>query len=209
MKLKYFIGISFFLLVTVGVASAADYPLTICNLQEDGTPASYQIASINVVNVNVATDSSGGGIITFTAKPSDDILKTYPNLHDGITKIGFPSTITLDAPPVTDDVPNKGTWVDGGLVNEMGGFKVHVWEYHETQIGNDKPNIVTVHFTGGTISDSPVFVAHVVWDKTIVGASSCFYSNTTQRIPEFPSMILPVAAILGILIIFGRRKSSE
>ncbi len=32
------------------------------------------------------------------------------------------------------------------------------------------------------------------------------YEPTTTSIPEFPSMIMPIAAVLGMLVIFGRKK---
>jgi hypothetical protein len=30
--------------------------------------------------------------------------------------------------------------------------------------------------------------------------------NTSTNIPEFPSVAVPVAAILGLVVIFGRKK---
>ncbi len=34
------------------------------------------------------------------------------------------------------------------------------------------------------------------------------YPKSTTNVPEFPSIVLPVAAILGLVMIFGRRKNT-
>jgi len=33
------------------------------------------------------------------------------------------------------------------------------------------------------------------------------FTSGSGSIPEFPSIVLPVAAVLGLMVIFGRRKN--
>ncbi|AKB61302.1 hypothetical protein MSMAP_1317 [Methanosarcina mazei SarPi] len=73
------------------------------------------------------------------------------------------------------------------------------YEYDDAQ--DHKVTEVVVVFSG-TITGTPTFAAHVQW-----GSGSAFFGpGDTTQIPEFPTMALPVAAILGLMFIFGRKK---
>lgn len=56
----------------------------------------------------------------------------------------------------------------------------------------------TVYATGYDPAGKPIGVAsEIAW----------YVVNTNVSVPEFPSVVVPVAAILGLVVVFGRRKT--
>jgi hypothetical protein len=67
--------------------------------------------------------------------------------------------------------------------------------YENSQITFHEPNYIGIYVTDANNNKVATY------GKTIYIA----YPNTS--IPEFPSIALPVAAVLGLVMIFGRRKT--
>lgn len=89
------------------------------------------------------------------------------------------------------------TWQAKGY-KQMDGFG----RYYEYDSPGSSATSVTITFSD-TISGIPNLAAHVAW-----GTGSSFFAGsgaTSIPIPEFPTLVLPVAVVLGILVILNSR----
>lgn len=59
--------------------------------------------------------------------------------------------------------------------------------------------------TGGDVTIS-VYKGYISEDNFVIGKTVSVASVTATPIPEFPTIALPVAAVLGLIFIFGRKK---
>lgn len=205
MRLKFIIGILALLLLMVSTASAET--LGNCN-----NPVALKDVSV--------TASPSSGEVTFEVTPIKGSGVTYAWLKDvGIptdyTKIGKTEyssvTVATDGAVKDEDGNDVEYDVDAGT---MAGFIVVKVALPGGE--NDGVSKVTVTYSG-TIPSDPVFVAHACWTPWISGqydsngaqlTSAMFSSggNPPTQVPEFPTVALPVAAILGLMFIFGRKK---
>lgn len=199
------IGVLLFLLIAVSSASAYELGQT--------TDATSNAASIGKVDV---TAVYSGNTITFTAK----------DLNGGsadIKQVGFMidpskvSTITDSAGitwyPNPDTSKNaKNNVLTAGQMDGLGTYSTTAVDVDES--ASTKASVVTVTLkSGNNVADLitkndhvPGFetCAHVAWTGGTAGVGgSAFVSG---NIPEFPTVAAPVAAILGLLFISGRKR---
>jgi hypothetical protein len=61
--------------------------------------------------------------------------------------------------------------------------------------------------TGDGIGDTPFTLATGIGDPApLMQPASNYFGDSGPSIPEFPSIALPVAAVLGLVAVFGRKK---
>lgn len=182
MKLKFIIGMLICFISLTGTALAADtIYLNVDNIKGAG---------VDVQTVTATLDSANS--ITFRTVPVDS------NPQGWFMGVGIPKGYTVSA--VIDS--NGNSLGSGWSIKEnsqMDGFGRFL---ECTTTGENKPTWVTVTFSDGVITTDTKLCAEVAW-----GTGSCFFSNGEQtEIPEFPSIALPVAAMLGLMFVFGRKK---
>ena len=196
MKLIHIIGI-LFLILSVGCASATQITLVA------NTGITFEKVTVTY------NDPSNPNKIIFEATRDNTLSPFPPNPWFFYVGLVDGTGITINPGDITD---NSGhVWSDGGQQNIL-GVNYHIYEINENN--QHTASIVTIPYTG-TISGTPQFGAHVAWGVAYPAGSNAessakFYSGSTTppntNVPEFPTVVLPVAAILGILIIFGRRN---
>lgn len=171
------IGVLVCFLATASTASAEGFDLSLCN--ENGGTSIERVYS-----------SYGGSSITIS-------VTDFTSAKGRIDKVGF----VLSPFTTATVVDNKGkTWdaKDKGKTSQMGGFG----QYYEYDRIGSKATSVTITFSG-PITGTPRLAAHVAW-----GTGSAFFAGPgpTNNIPEFPSVALPIAAVMGIMFIFVIRR---
>lgn len=198
MKLKYIIGILALLLLTVGTASAAIV-----------VPVNYYKNDIgDTYPENVAiTATFSGDTVTVKAAPVNGATTLPPNFDiQGIylrVNHATGDTARNDDPSATGE-----TWSYTGssiptLGNLFGVFQpVSAWE-GKTNIKSGGPIVITHPNIESEIAsvDGYKIVVKISWN----GDLSNWVGGDTN-IPEFPTVALPVAAILGLMFVFGRKK---
>jgi hypothetical protein len=172
------IGIFVCLLAIVGTATA-----TVLN-SNDGS-------NVELVSTTISTTHVAGDTVTFSVVP----LSGQP--AGWISKVGY-NVPSLDVISITDN-KNNGWEKKGNKPQPMfNGMK-----FNEYDIDHQDHEVTSVKIVfSGTITGTPTFAAHVQWGT----GSAYFGPGGTTQIPEFPSMALPIAAIMGIMFIFGRRR---
>jgi hypothetical protein len=89
-----------------------------------------------------------------------------------------------------------------------------VVEFDAPNHATDPHEITQVTITCDNVpTDKPTLGAHVAWGINVNGYSSAWYDSTLlgqilkpTQIPEFPSIVIPVATIIGFLFIINRMK---
>jgi hypothetical protein len=191
LKIKYIVGMLICLIITTGIASA------------DSLGTSNYPVALNDVSVG-ATPS--GQTVTFTVNPVSGSGVTSAWLKD----VGLPTGTSITG--VTDGNGNSisHTVTDNQQMSQFGQFeKVAIG-------GSVKTSTVIVTFSG-TLTNT-FFCAHAAWTPWISGqyesdgvtqlTSAFFGSGGGTSIPEFPTVALPVAAVLGLMFILQRRKEN-
>lgn len=196
MKLKFIIGILALLLLLIGTASAET--LGNCN---------YPVA-LNDVSVDASYSTLADGTVTFVVAQVDSAVGNV-----WFKDVGLPTEVSV---------------ADSGAVTDGSGTPLSYTVSEKTMAGylvvkvalpggaNEGASTVKVKFSG-TLPSDPFFIAHACWQNAIPGqydsngaqlTSAMFSSggNPPTQVPEFPTMALPVAAILGLMFIFGLRK---
>lgn len=173
-------GVLVCLLAMMGTASAEGFDLSVCNVN-GGT-------SIEKVS---ATYGGSEIIVSVT-----DLTSAVGR----IDKVGF----VLSPFTTATVVDNEGNTWNPKRDNEMSNIGGGFGEYYEIVSPGSKATSVTITFSG-TITGTPKLAAHVAW-----GTNSAYFSGPAgdTQIPEFPTVALPVAAILGLMFILQRRKEN-
>ncbi len=198
MKTVYLIGILVFLLVTVSSASAETFYLTQVNEhQYDGKiriEVSFTGSTITVKDVSTALD----GISNVDIKEIGIQLPAgYSVLQNGVVDGGAANNVwtAISGDFVESEFGTFNTQINrdpGKSSKTRGPITISL---NKALVGslpvNDKSNSVVVHISFGQ------------GQEALVGST---WAGGSAQIPEFPSMTLPIAAIMGIMFIFGRRK---
>lgn len=196
MKTVYFIGILVFLLFTVSSASAQTISLTTVN------DPRYS----GLIDVEVKYD--GTTITVWDNSPGLDGIS-----HIDIKEIGIvlPDN-SYAVTGVTDTKGNKWSWSSdyskGYTESAFGTFNTQVYRNGGTK--TEGPITITLNKALPT-SLNPndagnIFVVHISFgdeenNDAIIGSTW-----VSTKIPEFSSIAVPVAAVLGLLFISGRKK---
>jgi len=213
-KLKYIIGMLICLISLTGTALAAD-PIV---LDIDNVGGAAVAGQYVAVSVSPISDSQYKA--TFITSPKND-PDGDPYPQGWFLVVGLPEGADVaDNNAVTDKYGNHITGYELETGN-IAGFKedgvqiIFTIADFTNDVKSAKDNFSVIHVTfSGSFDDpiSPVWGAHVAWGEDVipgVGDSSAKfmgYGGEETTIPEFPSIALPVAAILGIMFIFGRKK---
>jgi hypothetical protein len=216
-RLKYIIGILALMLLMVSTASAAiTFPITANNIYEGSIPAGASI-KIDVTydaetNKITFVDSSNGLTnprITWVAYNIDKDAATIT----GYTEWGL---LPDDSGEMDDGVIT--IWTDKNNFGALGDFNNFDRVY---AVKNPKPvnqfrTVVvqlpkdsdTFNFDGtiGPNGKGYEVGVHFVCDQFSGFVAGSAPDEPDVPIPEFPTVALPVAAILGLMFVFGRRK---
>jgi uncharacterized repeat protein (TIGR01451 family) len=134
------------------------------------------------------------------------VTYTYKVMNSGSVKISGPITVT-DNKTGTFTI-SSGDLAPGVIVNGISTYKI-------TDQDLKNGSITNLAYATGSVSILPNTVDQVANNINVVG---CIRKNVTsnetqatitlqhQNIPEFPSIILPVVTMLGILFVLGRKK---
>lgn len=222
-KSAFLIGIIVLLVFTVSAASA-ETTFTMTTLNEPG-------------DVPSGTGIYFGINVTYNADTNQIIFEeNSTGLSDPrITLIAynFPANASIiDAYDINGDelAIEIGDWTEteGKAVDGFGKFarvydglpgNIHPTKVVVTLEGD--PDFVeeidkTTDYDSNKFTDGFEVAAHFVWDEPAAdtGATSIKIAGPGEgtigpegEIPEFPSIALPVAAIMGIMFLFGRRKT--
>ncbi|WP_440955201.1 PEF-CTERM sorting domain-containing protein [Methanosarcina sp. Mfa9] len=214
MRAIYFVGILAFFIITVSAASATTFDLT--ETTDDykcGVPIRVQVdyesncIKLTVVEpVNDSTFENATGNYTISNVDIKDIW-----IKNGSNSIVCVSDLSDDN--------NNNKWIYGPTnsksIGSFGDF--------QTFIGKEKNKYKTIgpieiRFKDnvGTppLGSSYSIAAHVAFNLVSLNEGSyqevgCSGKVTGTNIPEFPSVVLPVAAIMGILLISQNWKKER
>lgn len=195
MRFKFIIGVLALLLLMVGTASASiEIPINYYkNDIGDQVPENVAITAIfdgNTVTVK-ATPTNGASL------PTDfDIQGIYLRVNHASGDTGR-----------NDGMPSESWTYTGDSIPTLGNFfgvfsPVSAWE-GKKNIKSGGPIVITHSNIESEIAalDGYTIVVKVSWN----GNLSNWVGGSTN-IPEFPTIALPVATILGLMFIVGRRK---
>ncbi|HOW13965.1 PEF-CTERM sorting domain-containing protein [Methanosarcina sp.] len=195
MRLKFIIGILALLLLTVSTASAETFYLTDVNEEQFAGKIRIQV-------------SCSGDTITVQDVSTD--LNTISNVD--LKEIG----IVLPAGYSVTSVVDEGAENDWSATT--GSYEESEFGHFNTQINRDPGSNsktrgpIKIYLNKALAGSLPAneygnsVVVHISFgEKGEALVGSTWVSGYTP-IPEFPSIALPVVAILGIMFIFGRRK---
>lgn len=141
---------------------------------------------------SMSYNGMNGHLVTITSQNENNFIVTTFNYPSHCWLGGFqPDDIPVSLEPdggwqwVTGEPWGYTNWADQQPDNSGGEHYLHFlfWSPdHWNDLPNDPPNDYKMY---GFIVE---------------------YEPTTTSVPEFPSIVLPVAAILGLIVVFGRRK---
>lgn len=200
MKLKYFIGILVLLLVMVGTASAQSFFLT--NANEPYFQGKIQIrVDPDELNGKIAVQYESDGV--------DEVPIGIDMIFYNLDKDnGYQVTKVMEG-----DVETTGYWTlnfDGDVAAEggdWGHFSSHKNLGPADSGGITEPIIFTLSsaFPDGIPANlqGHRVAVHIRFSN---GKSTWVTDGNGAEIPEFPSIALPIAAVMGIMFIMGSRK---
>ena len=202
------IALAVFMLIAIGTASAVEEPIATCYMTEDDANEPYS----GDINVSIKTYDNSVGIIEI------ELLEpvSYGNLQTILLNIDKNCILgaVSDNPDILwvvaeDQGPgNAGFGSMLTAVDKTPGDKNEVarkvtiyidcedWDGNLTKYQNEKGYAVAVHVTQLDASDSSRWLGCDGGDGGI----------EENPIPEFPTVALPIAAILGLAFFFQRRK---
>lgn len=197
MKAVYVIGIMLFMMVTVSSASAATFYLT-----EIGDDYVYGVP------IKVQVDYTDKTMSVKVIEPQNKAYDGYTISNVDLKKVWVKTT--------SDRVDSVSSpWSYSAKSSSVGNFGVFETEFRKL---NDQksmgPMTVTLKDDIATIiqtKGSYIVAAQVSFDKAgSTETIDCSGKVTgSAQVPEFPTMALPIAAILGILFISQRRKKED
>lgn len=211
MKAVRFIAIMLFMLFTVGSASAEEQTAILT-----GDDANEPNLPNELINVKV-TYNPGTGTLTYTDSSSTDPTDGTYLENPRIDEVAYNL-------PMAGDVlqefwgPVSNTRMDG-----FGSFTYkHVQEPRNVryrtvtlQLEGPEPyplfpsgNVVAVHLAFDKAYKNNVLIAESTGVNVGKDLGSTYLQGGVTNVPEFPTMALPVAAILGLLFITQRRKEN-
>ena len=178
-------------------------------------------ASPTEISVNINTDAPTS--ITFkwwdmsTSTMDQARFQIFKdNNNDGIPDDLDTNTIFGDAGDVTNELElswdgTAGTYANSGLF----AYNIPPYVFDNIEVG--QPTGVETRFTqtvlvrdantGATLNDRYIIIG------SVGGATAFTHQVTTSTdiipVPEFPTIALPVAAILGLAFIFQRRREED
>lgn len=156
---------------------------------------SAMATSIVIIDQNGQEVSNGG---TIYLKVGDTVKLTPKFTYDGTDNniAGVATSYTLNKVGIGSADPSN---------IELSGpatFKLPLTTSNPSIYEDKDANgegVISVHLLGGTEKDS--YMLGIGSDTFFISASV-----KTTTVPEFPTVALPVAAILGLVFIFGRKK---
>ncbi len=203
MKTAHIIGIITFVVLATGIASAQSFDLSYSNTAGATDLVTVHAMYEGKVITIWATDKTTGNDVKI-----DEIAFNLPSSYVEST------TIEEGKKEI------KKTIVDWELKGGNSPYQISSTGQYSSAYKSPGSGANRVVITlKNPISDIPnngngfEIAAHVRW-----GSGSAFFAGPcdsctpenppTTNIPEFPSMVLPVVAIIGIMFIFGRNKKS-
>ena len=183
---------------------------------------------INDVQVSATYDSTHNLIYydIISLKPSQ-ILPTDCWLWD----ISIPSGLTLstanDAVRDSSNNPNKVYNTPMPTISDtkwdpvyqkfdgldQGNVKHYGISFNGAGDGSYRVAHVVLKVTGTPNPSDPIYYAHAAWRPNTIDEGSGWVKSGPQNpptsVPEFPTMALPVAAVLGLLFITQRKRKEE
>lgn len=196
MKKIYILGILAFLVCAVGSASAV--PLSNSNIYLGTIPSGAVIA------IDATYDATAHTITyvdTSTGVSDPRITWVGYNINTAASSVQGYLTTTDTTPATTDyNGPNNNFGALGVLGPLLSVYKQNTPTEHCRKV------VVTVSGFDGTITGNNF--GNQIGVHFVCNEFSGFYAGpgNNVRVPEFPSMALPVAGILGLMLILGRRN---
>lgn len=213
MKTAHIIGIITFVVLATGITSAQSFDLSYSNTAGATDLVTVHAMYEGKVITIWATDKTTGNDIKI-----DEIAFNLPSSYVESTTIEegkkeIKKTIVVFN--ILDNLGKHWELKGGNSPYQISSTGQYSSAYKSPGSGANRV-VITLK---NPISDIPnngngfEIAAHVRW-----GSGSAFFAGPcdsctpenppTTNIPEFPSMVLPVAAILGLMFIFGRGKKS-
>lgn len=215
MKAVYFIAVVLFVLFTVNSASAETITLT-----EDNSNIQVNdhiTLPDGLFRITVNYNPNAGQIVyqyTGNTAPGNGPYITNPKIFE----VGY----NLDR----DGSVSPGNWANQNSL-QFDGFGTFSRGYKIDNQNSVSLKTVTVQLAGSAPYPSfptqgNAIALHLAFDNAYyangtaisipkeitIGDGSSYFAGGVNQIPEFPSMVLPVAAILGLLFITQRRKEN-
>ncbi|MHB8101723.1 MAG: PEF-CTERM sorting domain-containing protein [Methanosarcina sp.] len=228
MKLKYILGLLVSLFILTNVASAVIDPIYIgktfvmdhdsTNTGTDAVNIEYVTATIvDATHVKFHVEGKGSSPTGYFKIVGLPVSMKVPLKSDGKTPID--GAVSNEQKDLTSSEikytqnDNLGGLSEPGAQNKITfntenlqktGINGQTQQYYDNILIE-----ITSDSTFNPNTENSYFGAHCGWEPTVNGLGSAFFFGNKVvdvSVPEFPTMVLPVAAILGILVILGRRK---
>jgi hypothetical protein len=225
-KLKYIIGVLALLLLTVSTASANPYELTLASTDSANDHVWVHVDYLNSILTftdksstlltSPQTLSSNSGIqaIAISNKIPASYVQYIEGTRNGVTYVIY--TRDPDNHPLSSAIgTHDWEYNKGPQANVFGDFQTtygdganyaysKVMVHYSTEptfVANDEGHIFGVHYR----------LCIMNGDGTVSYNEATFFvtdgpETPDVSVPEFPTIAVPVAAILGLMFIFGRRK---
>lgn len=218
MRAVYFIGIMLFVLFTIGSASAETLPDQQVVLTEDNSNIVVNDGKTiidGLFKITVDYNPNTGQIVyqyTGNTAPGNGPYITNPKIFEVGYNLDRAGTVSPGnwAPQNSLQFDGFGTFLQGYKIDNQNSVSLN---RVTVQLAGSAPypsfptqgNAVVLHLAFDTAYDANGAVYEVPPDITF-GDSSSYFAGGVNQIPEFPTMALPVAAILGLLFIAGRKR---
>jgi len=152
------------------------------------------VGDLYVFEGSTSYPSHSGSNCVGVISPSNEIRV---NFASPVSNVGFYYTAYIQ--PLTFTAYDSNGVQIGQAIGAMSLQNNGNPDFTDTYISIDTQEIAYITIDGFSSSLSGSGGYFVIDDLSFTSGSS--------SIPEFPSIVLPVAAILGIVVIFGRRKN--
>lgn len=192
------------------IGGEASATTTTVNLENNNNPA------LNGLKVNVVIDDTYNNM----SVQLDTLPPLLVNEPIGIDKFYYNSDMDFTL------LPTGWSWKKGETADGFGPFKSGGLKDPAGTGGISSPLVFSfVDFTSPAVFDppNPQMAIHIRfnddcsgWISNRVHSGAFTYDDDTQisgcqttNIPEFPTVALPIAAVIGIVLIFQHRKKKE
>lgn len=221
MKRVFFIGLMVLLIAMVGSASAETITLT-----EDNSNVNRDNPGTlpdGIIDVQVAYDPAAGMIIYQDMSPTNSNGGTTPYITDPkIDEVAY--NLAIDGSVIGYDANGQlsGAWAKDNNPG-MDGFGAFLRDYTTSGPNNERPTLVKVTLvsknaafpsTGNSVAVHLAFSGAYnadgskIMESSTVSLGSTFLAGRVN-VPEFPSVVLPITAILGLIFITQRKRKEE